>query len=709
MGLDFPALKAINPRLILVSITPFGQTGPYRDYQADEITLYAMSGLMYETGDPERAPLAAGPAIAQLSAGMKAYVATLMACWRRMATGAAEWIDLSIQEAAADNVEIILAEYLQTGKVARRANDEHPLVPWRIFPCLDGYAAIMGGPIRHWLNAAELFEEPRLTGAPYAHMADRIRHRQDIRRLMAPWLMRHDKRQIFHAGQARGMAWGYLASLTDIVDSPQFRARGYFVPTDTAAGDRLEMIGAPFRAERTPWRHERAPYLGEHTEQVLERWAAGDRVARVPQAKTPDMPHAASNQPLAGIRIADFTHDWAGPHAVRVLADYGAEVIKIEYPKRLDGMRGAYLERIDEHPRWWEINRNKKSITLDLHRADHVEACRKLISECDVVVDNSRPGVMERFGLGYGVLKAVNPDVILVSMSAHGATGPWASYAGYGGAIEALSGVQSLTRYTRDGDPMRVREVDVTNGIMGACAIMTALVHRAHTGEGQWIDLSETESCTWLIGEHALERIANGKETLPLGNRHARHAPQGCYRCKGEDRWLVLTVRTDEEWQRFCATAGHPDWGAESRWRSAQGRRECHDEIDLKIGAWAADQEARAATALLQGAGIAAGFVATMRDLAEDEHLRARDWFTQSGSKRAGTYPGFPFRFLAGGGGRLVQPGPDLGQHNQDVLVDMLGLSAAIIPPLDAAHLGTAFDPEDDAGLPQVSQAGNAA
>ena len=687
-GLAFESLKAINPGLVLLSISPFGQTGPYRGFQAEEFTLYAMSGLMYSTGHPERAPLAAGPAIAHLSAGMKAYVATLMATLRAHRSGEAEWIDLSIQEAAADNIEIGVAEYLHLGKIHKRSNDEHPLVPWRIFQCRDGHAAIMGGPIRHWLKAAEVFEAPELVGPKYAHMEDRIRHRGDVRQLMSPWLLRTDKRDIFHAGQKRGLAWGYLASLTDVLASPQFMARGFFVSVDAPDGTPLDMVGAPFQMQRTPWRTERAPHLGEHTQQVMnERRAGAERAAPSPDA-------ARSTQPLAGIRVADFTHDWAGPHAARVLADYGAEVIKIEYPQRLDGMRGAYLDRIDAHPRWWQINRNKRSITLDLHRTDHVEACKRLVATCDVVLDNSRPGVMERFGLGYEVVKAVRPDIVYVSMSAHGSTGPWATYAGYGGAIEALSGVQSLTRYEAAGDAMRVREVDVTNGIMGACAVMTGLASRAHSGEGQSIDLSETEASTWLIGEHLLERTANGAQTQPFGNRHTHHAPQGCYRCLGDDRWLALTIRSNPEWHRFCHAVGHAEWIADRRFASAEGRRTHHDEIDRNIDAWAAGQDPRAAMIALQSVGVVAGMVATMRDLAEDPHLQARDWLahTDAQARHPGTYPGFPFRFLTGGGARFAQPGPDLGQDNRAVLLDRLGLPDAVVPPLDAAHLGTAFD-----------------
>ena len=563
LGLDYMTLSEINPGLVMTSISNFGQLGPYKDFEAEEITLYAMSGLMNSTGDDAREPLCGGPAISQLSAGMKAYIATLVAVFRTRQSGVGDWVDLSIQEAALDNFEIGVAEYLQTGKIGKRSNDEHPLVPWRIYPCKDGYAAIMGGPIRNWLTAAKVFEEPRLLEEKYAHMEGRIKYRDDIRNLMRPWLMNNNKKDIYHTGQELGLAWGYLATLEDVLDSPQNEARGFLGDVDHPDIGKYPMVGAPFLPSLTPWQQMRAPRLGEHSGEVLAAWRA-NTVADAAEVSTA-LKAQVSAQPLAGLRIVDLTHDWAGPHAARIMADYGAEVIKIEYHTRLDGMRGAYLDRINSHPRWWQINRNKGSISLDLHDPQQVLALKNLIKESDILVENSRPGVLDRWGLGYDVLKAIKPDLVVVCMSAFGGSGPESRYAGYGGAIEALSGVQSLTAYDRDGDPMRVRELDVSNGIMGACAIMTALLYNQQTGKGQLVDVSERESSTWMIGEHMLEYVVNNEQTLPLGNRSAIFAPQGCYRCEGEDRWLVITVRSDAQWQTLCDVCGLDDAKSDSR------------------------------------------------------------------------------------------------------------------------------------------------
>ncbi len=691
LGLDYMTLSQINPRLVMTSISNFGQLGPYKDYAAEEITLYAMSALMNSTGDDAREPLCGGPAISQQSAGMKAYIATLMAVFRTRQSGIGDWVDLSIQEAALDNFEIGMAEYLHTGKVGIRRNDEHALVPWRIFPCRDGYAAIMGGPIRNWLNAAKVFEEPKLFEKKYEHMAGRMEHRDDIRELMKPWLMKNNKKDIYHIGQEKGMAWGYLATLQDVLESPQNKARGAFVDVDHPDIGRQSMVGAPFLPASTPWQQTRAPRLGEHSDDVRSAWRAnaGSGAAIESAAQSAEV----SSQPLAGLRIVDLTHDWAGPHAARIMADYGAEVIKVEYHPRLDGMRGAYADRFNSHPRWWEINRNKGSVSLNLHDAQQLEALKQLVAVSDILVENSRPGVLERLGLGYDVLKAIKPDLVVVCMSAYGSTGPESRYAGYGGAIEALSGVQSLTAYDRDGDPMRVRELDVTNGIMGACAMMTALLHHQRTGEGQFVDVSERESSTWMIGEHLLEYVANNEQTLPLGNRSADFAPQGCYRCEGDDNWLVITVRSDEEWTTLCDACGFTEAKSDSRFATLDGRREHHDEIDRLIEGWSAKRQKHAAMRQLQTAGIAAGIVADARDIAADEHLMAREWFQFDHANGGGRYPGFPFR-LARGGGKFVKRGPDLDVDNEAVLCNLLKMPRSILTDIENDELGTAYDLE---------------
>jgi len=256
--------------MVWTSITTFGSDGPYRRYAATETVLYALSGGMVATGDANRAPLGPGPSITQYTAGMYAYIGTLMALYRRETTATGERVEVSVQESALENVEVHLAENLHLGQTARRTNDEHAMVPWQCHPCKDGRAAIVGGPIRRWLKGATLFEEPRLLEDPFRDMGGRIRNRADFEALLTPWLKRRGKEEIFDAGQQRGLAFGYLATIAEAMRSPQHEARGFFRTVEHPESGTLTLCGPPFRTERGGWTDARAPLLGEHTDEVLQ-------------------------------------------------------------------------------------------------------------------------------------------------------------------------------------------------------------------------------------------------------------------------------------------------------------------------------------------------------------------------------------------------------------------------------------------------------
>jgi len=404
------------------------------------------------------------------------------------------------------------------------------------------------------------------------------------------------------------------------------------------------------------------------------------------------------SQPLAGIRIIDLCHEWAGPHAGRLMADFGAEVIKVEYFRRLDHMRGPRKQNqmYDKPARYLQLNRNKRSVTLDLKEARDRGVYADLIRRSDVVLSNMRPGVLERLGFGYDALKALKPDIILVALSACGQSGPEASYCGYGAGLEAISGVQSVTAYGRDSEPRRIREMDVTNGIMGAAAIMTALVHRQRTGAGSFVDLSEVESPAHSLGgEHLLEYACNGRSTRPLGNRHPERAPHGCYRCQGDDAWVVISVGTSAEWAALCEATGHPEWRADPRFTTLEARLRHHDALDALIAQWTATQPKIAAMERLQAAGVPAGAVMDAADLHADPHLAARGYFRRPReAPDAPLYSGFPFR-LSGGGGEVRRPGPALGEANRDIVCGLLGRPPSDARVLSEDEIHTDFDLPD--------------
>lgn len=399
--------------------------------------------------------------------------------------------------------------------------------------------------------------------------------------------------------------------------------------------------------------------------------------------------------PLVGVRVIDLGHDWACPHTGRVLADFGAEVIKVEYPKRLDGMRGgdkapaAYNGRA----RFFQLHRNKRSLALDLKRAEDYEAFAALVAVSDVLIANARTGVLDRLGFGRVALEALRPELVVLSMTAFGETGPDRDFAGYGGTIEAVSGIQALTGYGPDTPRRRIREMDVTNGILGACAVLTALLARQRTGRGAWIDFSELEAPTnGLIGEQLLELAVNGVAPEPAGNRHRTQAPHGCYPCREADTWVAIGVRSDAEWAALADVLGRREWAQDARFVTAADRLRNHDALDEAIGAWTRARTPDEAMAELQARGVPAGAVLDARALARDPHLAARGYFVDA-EDGSGRFPGAPLR-LNGERVAVRWRGPDLGADDERIRVGLLGRPASEIEPLTAERIGTAFELE---------------
>jgi crotonobetainyl-CoA:carnitine CoA-transferase CaiB-like acyl-CoA transferase len=268
-GLGFDALHRVNQRLVVTSITNFDEKGPYKNFKAEEIVEYAMSGLMQLTGRPDRSPLCSGPKVTQYSAGIQAYCATAIALWQREISGFGRHVTISIRESGLDNIEIALTEFLHTGKIANRNGDEHPLVPWKLYPCKDGYAAIVGGPARHWPAAAPMFEDSFLLQPHLQHMSGRIKYRAEVSTAMQSWLSKHGKKEICKAGQQRGLAFAYLATAEEVLNSPQHQARGFFQNVGHPITGAHPYCNAPFCSSVNKWFMSRAPLLGEHTNEIM--------------------------------------------------------------------------------------------------------------------------------------------------------------------------------------------------------------------------------------------------------------------------------------------------------------------------------------------------------------------------------------------------------------------------------------------------------
>ena len=398
--------------------------------------------------------------------------------------------------------------------------------------------------------------------------------------------------------------------------------------------------------------------------------------------------------PLAGIRVLDLAQVYAGPTCSRILSDLGAEVIKIEGLRRMDITRNFGVSDNRPEGDFWNRagyvlyrNGGKKSLTLDFGEdGEGVAIFKRLVPHADVVVESFTPHVMAKFGADYESLRQIKPDIIMISLSGYGQTGPWRDYGAYGMGLEPASGISSFTGY-RNGPPLRtgISFTDPYSGVVGAGAVLAALAYRRRTGKGQYIDLSEQEAAVPVAGYALMDYAMNGRLPARMGNRSRWFAPQGCYRCRGDDNWLVLTVRNDAEWEAFCRATGRPEWASDPRFADVLGRFQDHDALDDLITSWTREQDHIEAMHLLQEAGVIAAAVLNPKQVLLDPHLKERGFFQIVDTQNHGRRPaprqlGARFSAFETDSAR---PAPKLGEHNREVLQGLLGMSDAEIAELE--------------------------
>jgi crotonobetainyl-CoA:carnitine CoA-transferase CaiB-like acyl-CoA transferase len=379
------------------------------------------------------------------------------------------------------------------------------------------------------------------------------------------------------------------------------------------------------------------------------------------------------DRPLHGLRVLDFTWMLAGPYTTRIFADFGAEVIKVQSKRTV----GSAESNLTGYFNTW--NRNKRSITLDLSHPEAREMVLKLTAICDVVIENFSPRVMPNWGLDYEKLKEVKPDLIMLSMSAMGQTGPWKDYVAFAPTLHALSGVTHLTSFGKDAPTgLGYAYADIVAGLYAALAVLAALEYRDRTGEGQYIDLSEYEAICTLMGPSLLDASLNDREILPHGNwsDYISAAPYGCYPCSGTDRWCVIAVFNEAEWQSLCRVLGQPGWTKEDRFATAAKRKENRKELDELLAKWTTQHTAEEVVSLLQEAGVSSGVVQNAEDLSRDPQLMARNFFVQLDHPVLGKTISerSPIRFEEDStvGWKTA---PQLGEDNRYVFLELLGLT----------------------------------
>ena len=398
--------------------------------------------------------------------------------------------------------------------------------------------------------------------------------------------------------------------------------------------------------------------------------------------------------PLRGVRVLDLGIIWAGPYGAMLLADQGAEVIKVESPRAVDPNRVLTPPLPNHGEHWWnlscyfhEYSRNKKSVTLDLAQERGRELLGRLVALSDVVVENYRADAMDKLGLTYDWFRSQREDIIVVGMAAFGKSGPERPLGGYGLVIEAAAGLAALTGYPDDGHPYPASYAygDPVAGAMAAAAILAALIHRQRYGRGQYIDLAQREALTACQGEAFVEYAVTGRQPPQRGNEHAWLAPHNAYPCAGENNWVTIAVTSDAQWDALCAAMERPAWAADAQYATDRGRWERREEIDARITEWTRARSMQEVFDRCRAHRVPAGPVYDARDLLHDPHLRARGFYTEIRHPEAPPWltRGHVWR-ESGAGGASVRQAPDYDEHNREVLSGLLDLSEAEIAALQA-------------------------
>jgi len=686
--LDLEELERRAPHVVRTVITPFGLEGPKGGWLGNDLVGLAAGGLLSLCGDPDRAPLRVSVEQAYALTGEQACVGTLLALRARKLSGRGQLVDVAMQAAVANALGNSRLYFAMDGLVTKRAGGGRAFGTQGtrlIYPSADGYVAYWRQPdsiraLARWFDdagEARTFDPEEWAGRALAGGAMPAPEEVEaLDREIRGFFARRTTHELGEEGQPRGLMIYPVNTMANLVASEHLAERGFFEEADSPVG-RLQMPGAPMKLSGTPWRTGEVAGPGAHGEAVRAEVSAGPR-----DLGTTTRGSVGARDLFRGLRVADFSWVGVGPHSTQVLAWHGAEVIRVESSLKLDTFRGGGPrpegDRSPDGSAYWaNHNRDKLGVQINLRTPEGVEAAKRLIAASDVVTESFTPGFMKRIGLDYESVRAIKPDVVMMSMSMEGQYGPHAQFRGFGLILQAAAGITGLTSWPdRPPTGTGVAYTDWVAMHFAASALLAALDHRERTGEGQYIDLSQLEATTYALDGALVAALNGGAATVANGNRHPQAAPHGVFACKGEDRWCAIAVTADAQWPPLCETVEREDWAADAGLREAAGRKAREDEIEAGLAAWCGERPAEEAQERLQGAGVPAHVVATMADVQHDPQLNARGHFWETGHPVIGplTYDG-PAYLLSETRAGPRNPAPLLGQHTEQVFRKVLGYS----------------------------------
>ena len=630
LGLGVEDLQEVNPRLVVVSISDFGQTGPYRDWIGTNWTHMAAAGVLSRSGIPGRAPVQPPGELAIEAAAVQATYAALIAYYHRIRTGVGEYVDSSVFESTIQVMDPPLGVGgsatggLSMLNLGRGRPDMSHLYP--IYECADGYVRALMLSKRQWqamfrwLGSPEEFNDPKYDTVPARREAA-----PRLRQLITELFSDKSGQELIQRGVEYGIPIDVLSKPSQVLSDEHFVDRRSFTELEIAPG----VVGKAaaglieFDGERAGIR-TRAPRLGEHN---------GERFAPRPADWNTDLGGATAlptDRPLEGLRVLDLGVIIVGAETTRLLADQGAQVIKVENAAYPDGVRPPGSDLMNES--YASGNRNKLGLGLNLRSPEGVEIFKQLAARSDVVVSNFKPHTMAKFGLSYEVLREINPGIVVIDSSALGNSGPASHRMGYGPLIRSTVGLTGLWQDTTVTDgfcDFLTMFPDHVAGRIGAIGIVASLIARTRTGLGREVSVAQAEVIlTQLSTEYMRESLQPGS-LVPLGNVGEFDAPQGIYACAGDDEWVSITVEGTTQFEALARTIGRAELADDPGLETSAGRIARRDEIVEAVSAWCATRTPREVTEALQAEGVPAGFMMRVTELLTDPHLQARGFLRE--------------------------------------------------------------------------------
>jgi crotonobetainyl-CoA:carnitine CoA-transferase CaiB-like acyl-CoA transferase len=677
-GLGYKDLVKVNTGIVMASITCFGQTGPKKNLAYNDLVALAESGILYVCGDPLTAPCKAPESQAYYFASLFATAGVLAALYRREKTGQGDHIDTSMQETLATH-EHIIRLWANDKQILKRAGSQHGSVaPAKIFPVKDGFVYLYVTR-QHWKLFLSIWKDHPATfdAADWLNNVYRRDHADELNPAVEAFLGKFTMAEVTELLQEKGIPCVPVNTPMGFANDEHVQGRGFMTAVEHAGFGSAKQPGMPFIIDGS------RPAVGSVP--LLDCWRDDGANRSAPQQ--PRSTATSGNGPLDGMRIVSFDHVLAGPYGTTILAELGADVMKIESSKGgMDPFRFFGTgEDPNLSPRFLEFNRNKRSFTVNLKHPKGQGVLHDLVAKADAVLDNYSVDVVDRIGLGYKQLCAVKPDIINLRMPGLGTTGPKRHFSTVGVNITAFTGLTYMWNHPGVTNPPIGAQLvypDYVSGVLCAIIIISGVLYRDRQKRGAFIDLAQSEATAFMIGANLMEAASSGKNPEPIGNMSLSVAPHGCYPCKGEDRWCVIAAETEPQWKALANILGG-DVAGNSRFATNAARLQEREALDKIISAWTQTRDAFAVRDQLQKAGIPCGVAQTGEDLVNDPQLKERGFIVEVDNPRLGkvVLPNFPLHFT---NAKLTRRWefPVLGKDTETVLRDVVGYDAATI----AAH-----------------------